>query len=99
MTPVSDLTLESLHSTATSIFTGALAACNIETAFDRRIHVEGDVLHRLMADGSGPEHIDLNAYKRVFVIALGKAAGPMLDVLLRRMNRRKGMPGICCSNH
>jgi glycerate 2-kinase len=98
MTPVTDLTLESLHSTATGIFSGALAACNIETAFDRRIRVEGNVLHRLMADGSGPEKIDLNAYKRVFVIALGKAAAPMLDVLLSRIKRRKGMRGICCSN-
>ncbi len=98
MTPVSDLTLESLHSTATSIFTGALAGCNIETAFDRRIKVDGHVLRRLMADGSGPEQIDLNAFKRVYVIALGKAAGPMLDVLLSRIKRRKGMRGICCSN-
>ena len=98
MTPVSDLTFESLHSTATSIFTGALAACSIESAFDRRIRLEGNVLHRLMADGIGPEQIDLNAYKRVFVIALGKAAGPMLDVLLSRIKRRKGMRGICSSN-
>jgi glycerate 2-kinase len=99
MTPVSELTLESIHSTATSIFTGALAGCNIETAFDRRIRFEGNVMHRLMADGSGPEQIDLNAYKRVFVIALGKAAASMLDVLLSRTKRRKGMRGICCSNH
>jgi glycerate 2-kinase len=98
MTPVSGLTLESLHSIATSIFTGALAGCNIETAFDRRIRVEGNVLHRLMPDGSGQEKIDLSAYKRVFVIALGKAAGPMLDVLISRIKRRKGMRGICCSN-
>ncbi|HEY1495348.1 MAG TPA: DUF4147 domain-containing protein, partial [Candidatus Solibacter sp.] len=53
--------------------------------------------HRLMPDGSGPESIDLSRYKRVFVIALGKAAGPMLDVLLERMKRRKGLRGICCS--
>ncbi len=98
MTPVSDLTLESLHSTATSIFTGALAGCNIETAFDRRIRFEGNVLIRLMPDGSGPDRIDLNAFRRVFVIALGKAAGPMLDVFLGRIKRRKGMRGICCSN-
>jgi glycerate 2-kinase len=98
MTTVGDLTLESLHSTATSIFMGALAECNIESAFDRRIRVEGNVLHRLMADGSGPDEIDLSAYKRVFVIALGKAAGPMLDVLLSRIKRRQGMRGICCSN-
>ena len=54
MTPVSDTALESLHATATEIFTGALEACNIESAFDRRIRFEGNTLHRLLPDGSGP---------------------------------------------
>ncbi len=98
MTPVSDTALENLHATATEIFTGALAACSIESAFDRRLRFEGNVLHRLMPDGSGPEAIDLGHYKRVFVIALGKAAGPMVEVLLERMKRRKGLRGICCSS-
>jgi hydroxypyruvate reductase len=98
MSPVTDVALEHLHAAATEIFTGALAGCNIESAFDRRIHVEGNVLHRLLPDGGGPETIDLSAYKRVFVIAMGKAAVPMLDVLLDRVKRRKGMRGICCTN-
>lgn len=98
MTPVTDSALEQLHETATRIFTGALEACSIESAFDRRISVQKDVLYRLMPDGAGPENIDLSHYKRVFVIALGKAAGPMLDVFLDRVKRRKGMRGICCSN-
>jgi glycerate 2-kinase len=98
MTPVSDSTLETLHTTATDIFTGALAACNIASAFDRRLRFEGNVLHRLLPDGSGPSSIDLSQYKRIFVIALGKAAGPMLEVLLNRMKRRKGLRGICCWN-
>lgn len=98
MTPVSDTALENLHTTATGLFTGALAACNIETAFDRRIRIEGDRLKRLMPDGGGPETVDISAYKRIFVIAIGKAAGPMLEVLLERMKRRKGLRGICCSN-
>jgi len=98
MTPASDTALESLHTTATGIFTGALKASNIATAFDRRLRFEGHVLHRLLPDGSGPATIDLSAYKRVFVIALGKAAGPMLEILLERMKRRKGLRGICASN-
>jgi glycerate 2-kinase len=98
MTSVGDLTLESLHSIATSIFTGALGACSIESAFDRRIRMEGSVLHRLIPDGSGPDEIDLNAYKRIFVIAIGKAAEPMLDVFLNRVKRRKGMRGIYASS-
>ncbi len=98
MTPVSDAALETLHERATEIFTGALAGCNIESAFDRRMRFEGNTLHRLLPDGCGPEKIELSAFKRVFVIALGKAALPMLDVLLDKMKRRKGLRGICCSN-
>jgi hydroxypyruvate reductase len=98
LTPVSELALETLHATATEIFTGAVEACNIASAFDRRIRFEGDTLHRLLPDGSGPADIKLSSYKRIFVIALGKAAGPMLDTLLERMSRRKSLRGICCSN-
>lgn len=98
MTPVSDVVFDTLHSTVTEIFTNALAACNIESAFDRRIKFDGNVMHRLLPDGSGPETIDLSGYRRIFVIALGKAADPMLDVLLTRMKRRKGVRGIYCSS-
>jgi glycerate 2-kinase len=97
MTPVSDIALDTLHTTATEIFTGAVAACNIASAFDRRLRFEGNTLHRLLPDGSGPATIKLSCYKRIFVVALGKAAGPMLDTLLDRMNRRQGLRGICCS--
>jgi hydroxypyruvate reductase len=98
MTPVSDIALDTLHATATEIYTGALKACNIATAFDRRLRFEGNTLHRLLPDGSGPADIDLSSYKRIYVIAMGKAAGPMLDTLLDRMKRRKGLRGICCYN-
>ena len=98
MTPASDSALDALHTKATGIFTGAIKACNIASAFDRRLRFEGNTLHRLMPDGSGPATIDLSGFKRIFVIALGKAAGPMLDTLLERMKRRKGLRGICCYN-
>jgi hydroxypyruvate reductase len=98
MTPVSDSVYEALHATATDIFKGALDACSVSAAFDRRICIEGNILHRLLPDGSGPDDINLASYKRIYVIAMGKVAGPMLDVLLDRVKRRKGMRGICCSN-
>jgi hydroxypyruvate reductase len=98
MIPAGESALDSLHLKATEIFTGAVKACNIASAFDRRIRFEGNTLHRLLPDGSGPATIDLSSYKRIFVIALGKAAGPMLEVLLDRMKRRQGLRGICCSN-
>jgi glycerate 2-kinase len=97
MTPVGDTVYDSLHATATEIFTGSLKACNIPSAFDRRIQFDGHVLHRLLPDGAGPEAIDLAAYKRIFIIALGKAAVPMIETLLLRIKRRKGLRGICCA--
>jgi glycerate 2-kinase len=93
----SNLALESLHSTATEIFRKALDACSIESAFDRRIRFEGSKLHRLLPESGGASVVDLKNYKRIFVIAIGKAAPAMLDTLLTRMNRRQGLRGICCS--
>jgi len=52
--------LEALHQTANGIFLSALEACNIDSAFDRRIRFEGDKLHRLIPGGSGPEVVDLD---------------------------------------
>ena len=98
MSQAGDTALEALHTTAAGIFTGAIKACNIASAFDRRLRFEGHTLHRLMPDGSGPAAIDLSIYKRIFVIALGKAAAPMLEILLERMKRRKGLRGLCCTN-
>ncbi len=98
MTPSSEIALESLHAAATGVFAGALKACDIASAFDRRLQFEGHFLYRLLPDGSGPSTIDLSKFKRVFVIALGKAASPMLEVLLDRMKHRKGLRGICASN-
>jgi hydroxypyruvate reductase len=98
MTPVGESALDTLHTTANEIFTGAVAACSIASAFDRRIRFDGNTMHRLLPDGSGPSTIDLSTYKKIFVIALGKVAGPMLDTLMARMSRRQGLRGICCSN-
>ena len=99
MTPASDTALDFLHARATEFFSGALEACSIESAFDRRIRFEGNTLVRLIPDGSGPDSINLSQFKRVFVVALGKAAGPMLELLLNRMKRRKGLRGICCTKY
>jgi glycerate 2-kinase len=94
----SEIAIESLHKTAVDIFLQALDACSIESAFDRRIRFEGSKLHRLIADGAGPSTLELKDYRRIFVVAMGKAAVPMLDTLLTRMGRRKGLRGICCSS-
>jgi hydroxypyruvate reductase len=89
---------ESLHTEAKEILFGALKACDIASSLDRRIRFEGDILHRLTAVGDGSSTVDLNSFREIFVVALGKAAGPMLDALLERMKRRTGLHGIYCSN-
>jgi len=99
MTPVSDTALDFLHARATGFFTGALESSSIASAFDRRIRFEGNTMRRLIPDGSGPEVINLSQYKRIFVIAIGKAADTMLETLLDRMSRRQGLRGICCTKY
>ena len=92
-----DLALDSLHQSATQLFRGALDACSIESAFDRRIHFEDGKLHRLMATDNESPTLDLKEYRRIFVVAIGKASPTMLEILLKRMGRRKGVRGVCCS--
>ncbi|HEU5350637.1 MAG TPA: DUF4147 domain-containing protein [Terracidiphilus sp.] len=99
MTPVGNSVLDALHAGASSIFRASIEACNIPTAFDRRLRFRGDRLERLTHDEDEPEALQLSAYKKIFVIAMGKAAGPMLGVLLDRMPRRKGLRGICCTKY
>ena len=89
---------EALHAEAKGIFFGALKACDIASSLDLRIQFDGDLLHRLAADGSRSSTIDMSRFEDIFVMALGKAAGPMLDALLNRMKRRIGLRGIYCSN-
>lgn len=99
MTPVSDTALDFLHARTTALFTGALDSSSIASAFDRRVRFEGNIMRRLIPDGSGPEAINLSQYKRIFVIAIGKAADAMLETLLDRMKRRQGLRGICCTKY
>jgi len=93
-----DLALESLHTTATEMFVHALDACNIQSAFDRRIQFDGCHLRRLMAADGEAATLDLSQFKKIFVVAIGKAAPAMLDTLLTRMDRSRGVRGICCSS-
>lgn len=88
--------LDSQHKEAIELFTGAIQACSIEAAFDRHIQFDGNLLRHVVADGS--QTIDLSTFKRIFVLSIGKAAAPLLEVLLHRMKRRKGLRGICCTN-
>ncbi len=89
--------VERLHLDAGEIFRQALEACSIEAAFDRHLRFEGNTLVRTISPLLPPSRIELKRFKQILVIAIGKAALPMLDTLLNRMPRRKGMRGMCCS--
>lgn len=99
MTPVGNSVFDALHASANSIFHASIEACNIPVAFDRRFRFHGDTLERLEPEEGELKTISFSSYRKVFVIAMGKAAGPMLEVLLDRMPRRKGLRGICCSKY
>lgn len=93
-------TLDQLHHEAQSIFDQALDACDIDQAFHRMLRLEGKVLH--VVGGGKPEPLspeplsyDLRKYKRVLVIAFGKAAPAMLDALMRKIPDGMDVRGLC----
>ena len=67
--------------TARSIFHHALTASSIPAAFDRKVDLAGMGLER---------------YERIFAIAVGKAALPMLETLHSRLPHPLA-GGICCA--
>jgi len=70
--------IDELQQQALSIFEDALAACDIDRAFERHLHFEGKTLV-LDDDGEGnTRRIDLDDYKRLIVISFGKAGASMM---------------------
>ena len=70
-----------LHSDARAIFHHALRSSSIPAAFDRRL---------------GAQSIPLQQYDRIYVVALGKAALPMLETLRSRLPCAFA-GGVCCA--
>jgi glycerate 2-kinase len=89
--------LEEIHSAAQSMFLHALEACEVGKAFDRHLHFEGMTLIRHPSAALKPVSIPLDRYKKVFVIAFGKAAMTMLDALLARLPKKIHIRGVCCA--
>jgi len=86
---------EALQDAALGIFTSALDACNIASAFDRHLHFEGNTLVLHPSPVIAPESIDLDRFKKVFVVAFGKAALTMTEALIARLPRKSGVQGVC----
>jgi glycerate 2-kinase len=66
---------------ARDIFHHAVNSCSIPAAFDRRVRFE---------------EMSLDRYPRIYAVAVGKAALPMLDTLIARLPRPLS-GGICCA--
>jgi len=84
-----------LQDTALDIFTTALEECNIAAAFDRNLHFEENTLLLHPAPPVEADAIDLSRYKKIFVIAFGKAALTMTDALLERLPQKLNIHGVC----
>ncbi len=89
-------TLASLHRDARTILAAALADCSIPAAFARALACNGRQLHRLRAR-SGPECLHLDDFPDIRIVAIGKAAVPMLDALLALLPDAPDLRGVCCA--
>ncbi len=75
LTPEREQQFRNMRGVARDIFSAALKNASIESAFARHVHCERGVL-RICED-----LYDLNAYNRVFVVSIGKAAHTMAEAL------------------
>jgi glycerate 2-kinase len=80
---------------ALDIFTTALDRCNVPAAFDRHLHFEEHTLFLHPSPQLAPEIIDLDRFKKIFIIAFGKAAQTMTDALLDRLPQKLNVQGVC----
>ena len=97
MTSEAGTKLEELHAAALSMFQHALDTCAVGKAFDRHLHFDGTTLIRHPSTAVKPVTIPLDRYKKIFVIAFGKAAMTMLDALLERLPKKLHLRGVCCA--
>ena len=86
-----------LRANALKIFTEALAGCNVRDALARHLSFEGTVMRRHRSPVLAPLEESLKGIRKVQVIALGKAAEPMLDALYARLPEKLRIDGVCSS--
>lgn len=75
---------QQMRQTARDIFLYALREASIESAFRRHVHLDRSVLR------VGEDLYDLSDERRVFVVAVGKAAYSMMDCLHGQLGARLG---------
>jgi hydroxypyruvate reductase len=79
------------------IFLSAIKDCDIARAFDRHLHFDGNTLIRHPSPVVKPMLQPLGEFKKIYVIAFGKGALPMLDALMARLpaELRSRVHGVC----
>src|SRR6478752_5360009 len=91
--------LHSLHEDARAIFVHALDVCRIERAFRDRFRFDGTTLlvqRPLEMEPDRPSaRFELGGYRKILIIALGKAAILMTQSLLDILPRKLHMRGVC----
>jgi hydroxypyruvate reductase len=88
--PERDQQFASMRETAREIFAAALKNASIESAFARHVHCERRILR------IGDDLHDLDAYHRVFVVSIGKAAHTMAAALEAQLG--SSLEGIVASS-
>lgn len=91
------IVLDQLHADASAIFNCALQNSSIPAAFDRHIRFEGKNLIHQPSPEAESVAIPLDQYKRVLIIAFGKAAFTMSNALLERLPHKPHLRGVCCA--
>jgi hydroxypyruvate reductase len=90
LTPDRDQQFSTMRGVAREIFLTGLKNASIETAFARNLHCDRRVLR------IGEDLHDLDAYNRVFVVSIGKAAKTMTSALQAQVG--SGLEGIVASS-
>jgi glycerate 2-kinase len=93
--------LTSLHHEARQIFAHALDSCGVEHVLRQRIRCDGTTLEvqhsPYLHRDDRPLRIPLEDYRRILIIAIGKAAIPLTEGLLALLPRRPRIRGICAA--
>ncbi len=90
LSPAHDQQFRRMRDVAREIFASALKNASIESAFARNVHCERRVLR------IGEDLHDLDAYNRVFVVSIGKAAHTMAAALEAQVG--SSLQGIVASS-
>ncbi|MBS1800554.1 MAG: DUF4147 domain-containing protein [Acidobacteria bacterium] len=77
---------ETLREIALDIFTEAMDACSVNSAFAVKVRMAG----RNALELGGQERVDLSRVKRLVIVAMGKGAASMLDVFLKQREMMEG---------